>query len=91
VPAPSAPPQFDERAPGPPRWRLVLEKGSLDPRRRGTEGEEYLVDWTEHGFALADDTSGTGRPSTDRPAVPAGAALSGADSAALGDRLSQAG
>jgi protein ImuA len=81
APAMSQPPPFDARAPGPPRWRITLEKGRLG----GTTAEaggEVLVDWTEHGFAPADSSTG-GRD------VPRPAAL-GAAPAALGDRLSQA-
>ena len=84
APAQSRPPPFDVTAPGPPRWRVTLEKGSLGGRRRAApEGEDFLVDWTEHGFerVIADDrTRGAQRP----------APLSGAPSAALGDRLSEA-
>ena len=88
APSLSAAPPFDDRAPGPPRWRITLEKGSLDVRRRtAAAGEEYLVDWTENGLVLADDTN-----SRDRAVVlPAYPALSDADPAALGDRLSEAG
>jgi len=88
APSLSASPPFDDRAPGPPRWRITLEKGSLDVRRRtAAAGEEYLVDWTENGLVLADDTN-----SRDRAVVlPAYPALSDADPAALGDRLSEAG
>jgi len=85
-PALSAAPPFDDKAPGPPRWRITLEKGSLDVRRRTATGEEYLVDWTEHGLVRADDTNNRDRPVV-LPALPA---LSDADFAALGDRLPQA-
>jgi protein ImuA len=82
----STSPPFDERAPGPPRWQLTLEKGSLAKGRKATpEGEQYLVDWTENGLALAD--IGT-RDSARAPAV---AALPHAAPAALGDRLPQTG
>jgi protein ImuA len=80
----SMPHPFDDRAPGPPRWRLTLEKGSLS-RRKGPAGEHYLVDWTENGLVLADIG---GRDITRAPAV---AALSHAAPAALGDRLPQTG
>ncbi|MDV3252333.1 hypothetical protein DevBK_13415 [Devosia sp. BK] len=37
---------FDERAPGPPRWALTLEKGvSLNQQT------QFLLEWTEDGFA----------------------------------------
>lgn len=84
-PALSGPKPFDPRAPGPPRWRAVLEKGRLRPGKPSSaEGEYYLLDWTNNGFALA-DTEG-------RDAELAGgrSALSRPQPAALGDRLSQA-
>ena len=87
IPELSRSPPFDERAPGPPRWRVVLEKGSLGKRRKAApDGEEYLVDWSENGFVLADIESRNGVA-----AVPRRPALSHAASAALGDRLSEAG
>lgn len=77
---------FDARAPGPPRWRVVLEKGQVRAGRpAGAEGETYLVDWTGNGFALADIGS------KDRPRALPGAAVPGALSAVLGNRLSQTG
>ena len=83
----SRPPPFDDRAPGPPRWRVTLEKGSLGKRRKASaEGEVFLVDWTENGFVLAD-----AKPQRSSPALTDVAALSGAAPAALGDRLSEAG
>ena len=85
-PAPSGPLPFDNHAPGPPRWRVTLEKGSLGARRKTTsDGEEYLVDWTENGFVPAE-------PANRRKALPQPVtALPGAPPAALGHRLSQAG
>jgi len=85
-PAISGPMPFDARAPGPPRWRAVLEKGRLRPDQPvGVSGEEYLVDWTKDGFVLA-DIDGRDRE------VPVGrTALSRPEPAALGDRLPQAG
>ena len=80
----SQPLPFDERASGPPRWRLTLEKGSLG-RKAGPAGENYLVDWTENGLVPADIGS---RDLTRPPAV---AALSHPAPAALGDRLPQTG
>lgn len=83
--APSRPPPFDLHAPGPARWRVNLEKGSLGGRKRAApEGEDFLVDWTEHGFervAAEDRTRGAQRP----------APLSGPQPAALGDGLSKTG
>ncbi len=81
----SRPHPFDNRAPGPPRWRLTLEKGSLGRRKASPQGEHYLVDWTENGLVLADIG---GRDSARAPAV---AALSHAAPAALGNRLPQTG
>lgn len=82
VAAPSAPAPFDARAPDRPRFAVTLEKGRL----RGLPAEARLIlEWTEHGFALVDD--GT----SDGLAAGGSAPLSGAEPAALGDRLSQAG
>ena len=77
-------PPFDERASGPPRWRLTLEKGSFG-RKAAPEGERYLVDWTENGLVLAD----IGSRDIARP--PALAPVSRPHPAALGDRLPQTG
>lgn len=84
-PQASAPPPHDGRAPGPPRWRLTLEKGSRTGRRAGPGGEQYLVDLTENGLVQADIGS------TDRPRAPAVAALSHPAPAPLGHRVPQAG
>ena len=85
-PAQSRAPRFDSRAPGPPRWRVVLEKGSLGKRRRGAaDGQAFVVDWTANGFVLADEYS---RDSAGAESV---AALPRAASAALGHRLSETG
>ena len=81
----SGPMPFDDRAPGPPRWRAVLEKGRLRPQQPvGVSGEEYLVDWTKDGFVLADIDGG------DREVPVGGQALPRPEPAALGDRLPQA-
>lgn len=86
VPHPSSAPPFDDRAPGPPRWRVTLEKGSLGKRRSATPaGDEYLVDWTDDGFSPADDTR------RDHAGVPRRPALPHAAPAALGDRLPETG
>lgn len=86
VPELSGAQPFDNRAPGPPRWRVTLEKGSLGKRRKATaEGEVFLVDWTGNEFVLADQNS------RDFAGAQDVAALSGAAPAALGDRLSEAG
>jgi len=77
---------FDDKAPGPPRWRVTLEKGSLGKRRRiAPAGEEVVVDWTENGFVAADNNS------TEIAGAQRIAALSHAAPVALGDRLSEAG
>jgi protein ImuA len=87
VPHLSAAPPFDDRAPGPPRWRVVLEKGSLGKRRTTTPaGDEYLVDWTDNGFTPADNDK-----RRDDAGVPRRPALPHAASAALGDGLPQTG
>ena len=80
----SPPLAFDDRAPGPPRWRVWLEKGNLGGRRRtGVQDEGMVVDWTENGFAIAQmgDADAGQRAKT----------LARAASAALGDRLSETG
>jgi len=81
-PAPSPPPAFDAQAPGQTRWRIALEKGRLGSRR---DPVEWLVDWTSDGFLALDKAGGTAGPAADRPA------FHGAASAALGNRLSEAG
>lgn len=81
----SSPHRFDDRAPGPPRWNLTLEKGSLSRRKAGAQGEHYLVDWTENGLVLADIG---GRDITRASGI---AALSPVAPAALGNRLPQTG
>jgi protein ImuA len=87
APALSAAPPFDDRAPGPPRWRVVLEKGRLDQTRRAApDGEDYLVDWSENEFVLADIAERSrAAAGPRRPALPHAAP------APLGDRLSEAG
>lgn len=81
-PQPSAPPVFDARAPGRPRWRVVLEKGRLGSRKGP---QDWTLEVTENGFALAEPQDRDTKPAA------AGAPLPGAAPAALGDRLSQAG
>jgi protein ImuA len=82
-PQPSASPPFDARAPGQSRWRVELQKGRLGSRR---DPKEWLVDWTENGFAMVAPRGGV----RARPAAGARTPLSGAHPAALGDRLSEA-
>lgn len=88
APEPSASPPFDDRAPGPARWRAELEKGRLGPGLMEA-GLAFLLDWTENGFEpLTRDPLGLpGNALRNDPRT----ALSGAQPAALGDRLSEAG
>jgi protein ImuA len=83
LPTPSGSPPFDARAPGLPRYAVTLEKGRI---AGFSADRSLLIDWTANGFALVESN-------TDRDKLPAqrAAALSGAEPAALGDRLSQAG
>ena len=85
TPALSGDMRFDTRAPGPPRWQAVLEKGRLRPDRPATNSEEYLLDWTDDGFVPADTRTRNGTYPSRRPALPR------PQSATLGDRLSQTG
>ena len=81
----SAPLPFDDRAPGPPRWLLTLEKGSLMGRKGAPQGEHYLVDLTENGLVQADIQD------RDYSHTAGVAPISRSASAALGDRLPQTG
>lgn len=76
---------FDPFAPGAPRFSIVLEKSRLGAAARRLEGREFLVDWVDNGFVVA----APGR--AGRPAVRRQAPASGAEPAALGNRLPQAG
>ena len=78
TPFPSAHARYDARAPGPLRWRAALEKGAIIKN-----GTEFLLGWTENGFA----TLPAQRRHADRHA--GRAALSRAVPAALADGLSQ--
>jgi protein ImuA len=89
APAPSQPPPFDDKAPGDPRWRAVLERSAL-PQSVPRGGEEILLDWTENGFIPASGDSSTRRDSGSAGSLPR-PAPSGTPPALLGDRLSQAG
>ena len=81
VPVVSGETPFDAQAPGPPRWRCTLEKG----RARTAAGvTEILLDWTGNGFAAVETG---GKPKRIAPVAPPFGPLS----AALGDRLSEAG
>lgn len=70
---------YDDRAPGPSRWRLRLEKGRIAGNRT-----DWVLEWTKNGFALVS------RPAISHPVRPA-TPLPGAVPAVLGHRLSQAG
>jgi len=85
APALSAEAQFDPQAPGPPRFAVTLEKCRLGARAQKLEGQSFILDWVDHGFAVAErgDAKGAlagGRQAPSRP-----------EPAALGYRLSQAG
>jgi protein ImuA len=77
-PAPSAQPRYDAAAPGPLRWQAALEKGAII-----TCQTEFLLGWTEHGFA----TFTAQRGHRDRHV--GGAPLPRAVPAHLVDRLSE--
>lgn len=86
TPLESQPPPFDQKAPGRPRWRVRLEKGSLMGAGKATpEGLEFVMDWTENGFVLADNSKADDARFVGRAALPDAVAPK------LGDRLSQAG
>ncbi|HVW91682.1 MAG TPA: hypothetical protein VHB74_03655 [Devosia sp.] len=85
APEPGAAPAFDDRAPGPARWRAELEKGRLGPGLMEA-GLSLSLDWTENGFEpLTRGIAGNAPRNDPRTALP------GAQPAALGDRLSEAG
>ena len=78
MPVHSARARYDAKAPGPLRWRAALEKGAIIKT-----GTEFLLGWTENGFA----TLPAQRRHADRHA--GRATLPRAVPAALADRLSQ--
>ena len=78
MPVHSARARYDAKAPGPLRWRAALEKGAIIKT-----GTEFLLGWTENGFA----TLPAQRRHADRLARRA--TLPRAVPAALADRLSQ--
>jgi protein ImuA len=82
LPTPSGSPPFDARAPGSPRFAVTLEKGQI---AGFSADRSLLMDWTADGFALVEHGRKDGLPA--RGAAP----ISGADPAAMGDRLSLAG
>ena len=70
MPAHSTRQRHDAHAPGPPRWRAQLEKGTIMKQQA-----EWLLGWTDHGFAtvpaqISNADRVTGQPSLPR-AVPA--------------------
>lgn len=69
---------YDVKAPGPPRWRVELERGTLIKHQTA-----WLLEWTEHGFS----TLGLEQRSADR--LLGRQALSGPVPALLADRLPQ--
>lgn len=81
MPALSAATPFDARAPGETRWRARLERGVIGDR----QNQEWLLEWTEHGFQIVDDRRGRPAGSVER------SALSGTLFADLANRLSEAG
>ena len=83
MPAASAAPAFDARAPGLPRFSVSLEKGRLAGFAGGVALE---FDWTkDNGFALVESGAGAGVAAHRESAV------SRSQPAALGNRLSQTG
>ena len=79
TPALSATTQFDARAPGETRWRARLERGVIGDR----QNQEWLLEWTEHGFHIIDDHAAAPAQSANRTS------LSDPVPAELADRLSQ--
>lgn len=76
MPAPSARRRHDAHAPGPLRWRVRLEKGTIIKQQA-----EWLLGWTEHGFATLPARH------DGRDWIPGGAPLPRAVPAQLGHRL----
>ena len=83
---PSAPPPFDEKAPGAPAWQVHLV------RCRGGTPEQWLVEWSHatHRFALAaaicDRTAASGDAAAN-PGEPASGAGPGGGARAAAHRL----
>ncbi len=95
APAVSAGLPFDPQAPGPPRFRVGIEKRRLGGSSQRAEGQELLVEWTENGFvpiAPALEPKQFPEPRYGSALRPRhGTALPRPVPAALGNRLSQAG
>ncbi len=85
APAPSSEMPFDPQAPGPPRFTVTLEKSRLGSKAQRLEGQTFVLDWVDHGFAVV-ERGGAKRVVQQRLEAP-----SRPEPAALGHRLSQAG
>jgi protein ImuA len=83
APAISAAPFFDPQAPGPPRFSVTLEKSRLGIKAQRLEGQNFELDWVDHGFVVVER-------SLAKRTIVQQAAPSRPESADLGDRLSQA-
>jgi protein ImuA len=84
-PQESAEAPFDPEAPGMPRFAVTLEKCRLGARAQRLEGHSFVLEWIDHGFALADSGEANGAVEQWRQAAPR------PQPAPLGYRLSQAG
>jgi protein ImuA len=84
-PALSAEAELDPQAPGPPRFAVTLEKCRLGARAQRLEGQFFILDWVDDGFAVAErgDANGALAERRQAPSRP--------EPAPLGYRLSQAG
>ncbi len=84
-PQSSAETAFDPESPGPPRFAVTLEKCRLGARAQRLEGHSFVLEWIDHGFALAERGEAKGAAEQRRQATPR------PQPAPLGYRLSQAG
>jgi protein ImuA len=84
APALSSEMPFDLQAPGPPRFTVTLEKSRLGAKAQRLEGQTFVLDWVDHGFAVV-ERGGAKRIVQQRLEAP-----SRPEPAALGHRLSQA-
>jgi len=83
MPEPSGGQPFDRQAPGPPRYRVEIEKRQLAGRLKRVENLSLTLDWTENGFVSAEYGSAAahkGQAPAPRPVA-----------APLGYRLPEAG
>jgi protein ImuA len=83
-PAISAAPFFDPQAPGPPSFSVMLEKSRLGLKSQRLEGQNFELDWMDHGFVIVE----RGQPK--RTIVQRPAPASRLEPAELGNGLSQA-